>query len=120
MHANTAALIRDLGLQYLHVFPYSPRPGTPAARMPQVPGDARKARAAELRAIGAENLTGWLDSRIGGTDRVLIERDGVGRGESFAEIRVSGGAVPGEIVDVTLTGRDGTILTGERTARAAA
>ncbi|MDF1794615.1 MAG: tRNA (N(6)-L-threonylcarbamoyladenosine(37)-C(2))-methylthiotransferase MtaB [Thalassobaculaceae bacterium] len=120
MHANTAALIRDLGLQYLHIFPYSPRPGTPAARMPQVHGDARKARAAELRAIGAETLARWLDTRIGTYDRVLVERDAMGHGESFAEIRVSGGAAAGEIVEVTLTGRDGTVLIGERAARVAA
>jgi threonylcarbamoyladenosine tRNA methylthiotransferase MtaB len=120
MHANTAALLRDLGLQYLHIFPYSPRPGTPAARMPQVHGDARKARASELRSIGADNLRRWLDTRIGTTDRVLVERDGMGHGESFAEIRVAGGAVEGEIVEVTFTGRDGTVLIGERTVRAAA
>lgn len=120
MHANTAALIRNLGLQYLHIFPYSPRPGTPAARMPQVHGDARKARAAELRAIGGDNLRHWLDGRIGSRDRVLIERDGAGHGESFAEIRVEGGAEAGEIVEVTLTGREGTVLTGRRIVRAAA
>ncbi len=120
MHANTAALLRDLGLQYLHVFPYSPRPGTPAARMPQVPGDVRKARAAELRSIGADSLARWLDGRIGATDRMLVERDGVGHGEGFAEIRVAGGATPGAIVEVTLTGRDGNTLIGERSARAAA
>jgi len=120
MHANTAGLIRDLGLQYLHVFPYSPRPGTPAARMPQVPGDRRKARAAELRAIGTENLSRWLDARIGTRDRVLVEKDGAGHGESFASIRVTGAAAPGEIADVAITGRDGSILIGERLARAAA
>lgn len=120
MHANTAELIAALGLQFLHVFPYSPRPGTPAARMPQVPGDVRKARAAELRAIGQRNLEAWLDRRVGGRDQVLVERDGAGHGTGFARIRVAGGAAAGDLVDVMITGRTETTLIGERLARAAA
>ncbi|NQW11116.1 MAG: tRNA (N(6)-L-threonylcarbamoyladenosine(37)-C(2))-methylthiotransferase MtaB [Alphaproteobacteria bacterium] len=110
MFTNTEALIADLGLQHLHVFPYSPRPGTPAARMPQVPSDIRKQRAARLRAVGDRNLAHWLDKRVGGTDRVLIEKDGAGRGESFAAVTVSGGAAPGVIVPVMIDRREGERL----------
>jgi len=122
MFANTAALLADLGIQHLHVFPYSPRPGTPAARMPQVPGDVRKARAARLREIGAANLTAWLAGRVGSTDRVLIEVDGAGRGESFAPIALESGspAEPGAVVPVTLLGIEHGRLVGRPRMLAAA
>lgn len=120
MFTNTEALITDLDLQHLHVFPYSPRPGTPAARMPQVPGKVRKERAARLRAVGDRNLTRWLDGRIGGTDRVLIEKEGTGRGEGFATITISGGAPAGVIVPVVVDRRDGGRLIARSLATAAA
>ena len=120
MFANTAALIGDLGLQHLHVFPYSPRPGTPASRMPQVPGPMRRARAAELRAIGEANLAAWLDRRVGGVERVLVEKDRTGRGESFAEVTVRDPVDPGAIVDVAVVAREGHRLIAERRARQAA
>ncbi|AFX98656.1 RNA modification enzyme, MiaB family protein [Candidatus Endolissoclinum faulkneri L2] len=115
MHTNTVNMLLDLGLQYVHIFPYSPRPGTPATYMPKIHDDTRKSRAAELRIIGADNLVRWLDTRVGSIDRVLVERDSVGHGESFAKIRVAGGAVAGEIVKIIVTGRDVTTLIGERT-----
>lgn len=122
MFENTAGLLAELGIQHLHVFPYSPRPGTPAARMPQVPGDLRKARAARLRAIGAENLRVWLAGRIGGTDRVLIETGGFGRGESFAPIALASGHVaePGAVLPVEIVGAEGDRLIGCPVLRAAA
>ena len=104
------------------MFPYSPRPGTPAARMPQVPGDVRKARAARLRAIGAANLEAWIAGRVGGEDRVLIEADGIGRGESFAPVALEPGAVAaaGSVVPVTLLTVEAGRLIGRPRMRAAA
>jgi threonylcarbamoyladenosine tRNA methylthiotransferase MtaB len=122
MFENTAALLTDLGIQHLHVFPYSPRPGTPAARMPQVPGDIRKARAARLRDIGAANLESWTAGLVGRDDRVLIEVDGAGRGESFAPIVLEAGpaVAAGTVVPVTLLGVEGGRLIGRPWIRAAA
>ncbi|MDP6873472.1 MAG: tRNA (N(6)-L-threonylcarbamoyladenosine(37)-C(2))-methylthiotransferase MtaB [Alphaproteobacteria bacterium] len=85
---NSLALIDDCGLTYLHVFPYSERPGTPAARMPQVPGDERRRRAALLREKGAAALASFLARQIGGTSRMLLERPGQGRSEQFALIQL--------------------------------
>ena len=85
---NSLALIDDCGLTYLHVFPYSERPGTPAARMPQVPGEERRRRAALLREKGASALAGFLASRVGKSHRMLLERPGEGRSEQFAPIRL--------------------------------
>ncbi len=109
MFENTLSLVDACGLTYLHVFPYSPRPGTPAARMPQVPVGARKARAARLREAGDVALTGFLESRIGATARVLVEKDGFGRCEHYAPVEIDAGA-PGEIVAAHITGaRDGRL-----------
>jgi threonylcarbamoyladenosine tRNA methylthiotransferase MtaB len=83
---NSLSLIDDCGLTYLHVFPYSERPGTPAARMPQVPGDERRRRAALLRDKGAASLAGFLDGQVGRRQRMLLERPGQGRSEQFALI----------------------------------
>ena len=110
MFANTAEMIDAIGLTYLHVFPYSPRAGTPAARMPQVPVAVRKARARRLRARGAAQLARFLDSRIGARARVLVEREGLGRCEHFAPVDMDGGAV-GAIVPARITGRrDGHLV----------
>ncbi|MBT3370191.1 MAG: tRNA (N(6)-L-threonylcarbamoyladenosine(37)-C(2))-methylthiotransferase MtaB [Rhodospirillaceae bacterium] len=85
---NSLALIDDCGLTYLHVFPYSERPGTPAARMPQVPGHERRRRAALLREKGAAALSGFLAGQVGNSSRVLLERPGQGRSEQFALIQL--------------------------------
>ncbi|MBC8240574.1 MAG: tRNA (N(6)-L-threonylcarbamoyladenosine(37)-C(2))-methylthiotransferase MtaB [Alphaproteobacteria bacterium] len=85
---NSLSLIDDCGLTYLHVFPYSERPGTPAARMPQVPGDERRRRAALLREKGDAALAAFLTSRVGETCRMLLERPGEGRSEQFALIEL--------------------------------
>ena len=92
---NSLALIDDCGLTYLHVFPYSERPGTPAARMPQVPGDERRRRAALLREKGAAALAAFLARQIGGTSRMLVERPGQGRSEQFALIQLDQSGQPG-------------------------
>ncbi len=112
MFENTYRLVEELGLTYLHVFPYSERPGTPAAKMPQVPGNLRKERAARLRGAGqkAENL--FMQGRVGTTAQVLIEKNGFGRTEHYAPVQVdalegdlSGQVVPVYIADV----RDGKL-----------
>ena len=105
MFANTEALIEDCGLTYLHVFPYSARPGTPAARMPQVPKAERKARAAALRARGDAALTRFLRSRVGARARVLIEKPGLGRCEHFAPVALDFGT-PGEVVPARIASAD--------------
>lgn len=99
------------GLTYLHVFPYSPRKGTPAARMPQVPGDVAKARAARLRAVGRRRHSAFLDGQVGSTARVLVEHGGIARTPQFAEVHID--AAPGHIVSARMTGRDGDRLVGE-------
>ena len=98
--ANTLSLVADCGLTYLHVFPYSPRPGTPAARMPQVPAAVRKARAAHLRAAGEASLARFLAGRVGHDERVLVEKPGFGHSAQFAPVEWSDPAIagPGEIV----------------------
>jgi threonylcarbamoyladenosine tRNA methylthiotransferase MtaB len=103
MFENTVSLVADCGLTYLHVFPYSPRPGTPAARMPQVPGPLRKARAARLRATGEAALRSFLESRVGTAARVLVEKPGFGRSEHYAPVETAAGA-PGEILPLRITG----------------
>ena len=103
MFRNTEDLIQACGLTYLHVFPYSARPGTPAARMPQVPIPVRKARAARLRRAGAAALRDFLETRVGATARVLVEKDGFGRDEHFAPVALDGGTV-GAIEPVRITG----------------
>jgi len=94
MFANTLALIEDAGLAYLHVFPYSAREATPAARMPQVPKAVRKERAARLRAAGEGRLERLLQDQVGRPARVLVERRGRGHTETFAPFRFAGDAPP--------------------------
>ena len=119
MFANTMKLVEECGLTYLHVFPYSPRPETPAARMPQVARAEIKQRAARLRAVGQAALSRHLDSEIGATRNVLIERDGFGRTEYYAPVLVAG-AQPGPALSVHITGRDGEKLVGALAQRSAA
>ena len=115
MFEATLSLVDDCGLTYLHVFPYSPRPGTPAARMPQVPAGLRKARAAQLRTAGAAAFARFLAGRIGATERVLVERPGFGHSEHFAPVAGLPGQA-GEIVAAHISAAaDGHLL-----ARAAA
>ncbi len=90
MAANSLRLIDDCDIVFGHVFPYSPRAGTPAARMPQVDGRAIKARARALRAAAARRRAAWLATLVGTTQQVLVERaDGRGHAASFAEVRVT-------------------------------
>ena len=104
---NTLALIDEAGLAFLHVFPYSPRPGTPAARMPQVTRGVVKARAARLRAAGDAALGRHLDRQVGRRIVALAERHGQARGEDFTEIAFDGDVAPGTLITGTATGHDG-------------
>jgi threonylcarbamoyladenosine tRNA methylthiotransferase MtaB len=111
MFANTRALIADCDIVHAHIFPYSPRTGTPAARMPQVPVPIAKARAAELRAAAAARKAAWLHSLVGTTQDVLVERPGDrGHAGNFVEVRVPPTQV-GSIARVTIDGVDGATLT---------
>lgn len=112
MFANTCDLVRECGLTWLHVFPFSPRPGTPAARMPQLDGTVIRARAARLRALGRAQAADHLSAQRGRIVPVLMEQQDEGRTEGFAPVVVSGPARPGEIVLVRLTDHDGRRLHG--------
>jgi threonylcarbamoyladenosine tRNA methylthiotransferase MtaB len=107
MFENTLRLVDEAGLAFLHVFPFSPRPGTPAARMPPVAKAEVKARATRLRAAGEVALARHLQRQEGRTVAGLVERSGVARAEDFTEIAFSGEARPGEIVSLVVTGHDG-------------
>jgi threonylcarbamoyladenosine tRNA methylthiotransferase MtaB len=103
MHAANVAIVADCGIVHGHVFPYSPRPGTPAARMPQVPPPLVRERAAEVRAAVAQTRALWLEGLIGQTREVLAERDGTGHSPEFAPYRLPEGTAPGAIVTLTPT-----------------
>ena len=102
-HADNCSIVADLPVVHGHVFPYSPRPRTPAARMPQVDKATIKARAADLRAVVAKARAAWLDSLVGSALSVLTERDGTGYAGSFARVALPQGTPPGTIVTVTPT-----------------
>ena len=112
MFANSARIVEECGLTHLHVFPFSPREGTPASRMPQVKREIVKQRAQELRVAGEAAYRLHLDSLTGTSQQVLIEREGLGRTEGFTLTRIDAGK-PGEIVAVTITGHDGDRLIAE-------
>ncbi|MCZ4261440.1 tRNA (N(6)-L-threonylcarbamoyladenosine(37)-C(2))-methylthiotransferase MtaB [Limimaricola sp. G21655-S1] len=111
MFENSLKLVEECDLTWLHVFPYSPRPGTPAARMPQVNGRAIKARAARLRAKGDLAAQAHLAAQVGRTHRVLMESPRMGRTEHFAEVDFASDQPEGRIVEATITGVSGTRLT---------
>ncbi len=102
-HRDNLSIIAELGLVHGHVFPYSPRPGTPAARMPQVDPPTIKARAAELRAAVAAERARWLDGLLGKPLEILAERDGTGHAPNFARAVLPLGTPPGSIVSMTPT-----------------
>lgn len=107
MFDNSLKLVEDCGLTWLHVFPYSPRPGTPAARMPQVNGRAIKDRAARLRASGEAQVTRHLAAQQGQQHLVLMENPRMGRTEQFAEVRFDAEQPEGQIVPARIRGVDG-------------
>ena len=107
---NSLALVRECGLTWLHVFPYSPRPGTPAARMPQVNGTAIKERAARLRAVGDAQVARHLAAQVGRAHAVLMENPHMGRTEQFTEVTFHAPRPEGQIVPARITGARGAQL----------
>jgi len=101
MHANNLSLIAAARIVHGHIFPYSPRPGTPAARMPQVDPVVVRARAAQLRAAVAAQRAAWLQSLIGQPREVLAERDGTGHSGEFAPYRLPAGTRAGSLITIT-------------------
>jgi threonylcarbamoyladenosine tRNA methylthiotransferase MtaB len=110
MFARSIDLVDECGLTYLHVFPFSPRKGTPAARMPQVVGDVIRERARRLREKGEAVLRRHLDSEIGARRRVLAERGGIGRTEQFTPVRLNAPVEPGLFLDLVVAGHNGREL----------
>jgi threonylcarbamoyladenosine tRNA methylthiotransferase MtaB len=110
MFARSRDLVEECDLTFLHVFPYSPRPGTPAARMPQVPGDKIKARAKQLRMVSEAALQRRMASEIGRTRQVLIESATQGRTDHFLPVAIAGEAT-GSVLALAITGHDGAKLT---------
>jgi threonylcarbamoyladenosine tRNA methylthiotransferase MtaB len=109
MFARSLDLVDECDLTFLHVFPYSPRPGTPAARMPQVDGPVIKERARRLRAAGEAALRRRLQAETGAERDVLIESAGQGRTEHYLPVAIAGGKV-GSVVPVRIAGSDGERL----------
>ena len=112
MFLNTLNLLDDCGLTWLHIFPYSARKGTPAARMPQVPMERRKARAAALRAAGERRLHLFLADQMGREIAALVEKPGEGRSEHYAQVRLADDTAPvGSVVRARVTGvREGALV----------
>ena len=109
MFEDSLTLLEECGLTHIHAFPYSPRSGTPAARMPQVKPDVAKARAARLRDAGAAAVARHLDAQTGHRIVALAERGGKGRAEDFTPVHLPG-AEPGTLVAGEVTGHDGRAL----------
>jgi threonylcarbamoyladenosine tRNA methylthiotransferase MtaB len=107
---NSLKLVEECGLTWLHVFPYSPRQGTPAARMPQVQGATIKDRAARLRTAGESRVAAHLSAQVGQTHRILMENPRMGRTEQFTEVAFATDQPEGRIVTARITGHDGRQL----------
>jgi len=113
MAAETLALIDDADIVHAHIFPYSPRAGTPAARMPQVEATAIRARAERLRLAGARRKAAWLATQIGTVQQVLLERPGTrGHAGNFADVTLDTAGEPGTLAAVRITGATDTHLVG--------
>ncbi len=110
MFENSLRLVDDCHLTWLHVFPYSVRPGTPAARMPQVNGKSIKERAARLRAKGEDRVEAHLLAQVGRTHRILMENARMGRTEQFTEVTFASDQIESEIVTTTILGTSGNQL----------
>jgi threonylcarbamoyladenosine tRNA methylthiotransferase MtaB len=112
MFRNTLDIVGECGIAFLHVFPYSPRPGTPAARMPQLAPALVRERAARLRAAGGAALKAELEGRLGGKSEVLIERPGIGRADFYAAVGCPEGMPVGAIACMRFTAASGRQLIG--------
>lgn len=113
MFLNTLNAVKECDLTFLHVFPYSPRPGTPAAKMPQVEGGLRKERAKILRDLGAGQVNKHLQTLVGRTLPVLMEKDNKGRTAYFSEVQVDTTNMLGKIVQVRMDGIEDGLLKGK-------
>jgi threonylcarbamoyladenosine tRNA methylthiotransferase MtaB len=116
MFQGSLDLVEECGLTYLHVFPFSPRSGTPAARMPQVSGREAKARARRLRGRGERALGAYLQAQVGREVELLMERDRIGRTPGFAEAILADPAEARSLVVARVTRSDGARLQAERVA----
>jgi threonylcarbamoyladenosine tRNA methylthiotransferase MtaB len=112
MHANSLSLIEECDIVMGHIFPYSPKRGTPAALMPQVPVPVVRERARRLREACARRKAAWMERLVGTRQRVLVERGGIGHAENFAAVRVGGEEWIGKVVQVQVTAMDGDMLVG--------
>jgi threonylcarbamoyladenosine tRNA methylthiotransferase MtaB len=112
MADNSVELIEDCRLTFLHVFPFSPRPGTAAARMPQPPREVVRERARRLREAGAKSLIRFLDREVGATREILVENDGLGRTPHYAAVRFAGGGTPGSLQQARIVACGGDHLIG--------
>ena len=110
MHENSLRLIDECDIAMGHIFPFSPKQGTPAARMPQLPREIVKERARRLRAASARRKSAWLQGLVGTRQRVLAERHGIGHAENFAPVRIAGEV--GKIVEVEIKSIENDILVG--------
>ncbi|MFK7901691.1 MAG: tRNA (N(6)-L-threonylcarbamoyladenosine(37)-C(2))-methylthiotransferase MtaB [Nitratireductor sp.] len=120
MFENSINVVDACGLTHLHVFPFSPRPGTPAEKMPQLDRSIIKQRAQLLRAKGQEVYSKHLNAWQGKTTTILVEKNNVGRTDQFTPVRVSGDAIePNTLLEVEITGNDGKVLTGNKITSAA-
>ncbi len=119
MAANSARLAEEIGIAHLHVFPYSPRPGTPAARMPQLDRALVKARAAELRTVADRLQAMHLASRVGTRQKLLVERNEMAHTEDFTLVAAPG-MTPGSLIEVLIGGHNGRHLTIASAAASAA
>jgi threonylcarbamoyladenosine tRNA methylthiotransferase MtaB len=111
MALNSLKLLDDCDIVAAHIFPFSPRPNTPAARMPQVERETVKARAARLREAAAARRSRWLDGLVGTALPVLVEGDGMGHTDNFAPVAIDG-LKRGDVVTASIMGRDGDHLIG--------
>ncbi|WP_417841491.1 tRNA (N(6)-L-threonylcarbamoyladenosine(37)-C(2))-methylthiotransferase MtaB [Terasakiella sp.] len=111
MFATTLETLDRCGITFAHVFPFSPREGTPAARMPQVPGAIRKQRAARIRALGEAALDDFMASRLNKTVSVLVEKNNAGHCEHYCPVQLTSAAEAGQIVSAKITGiQDGSLI----------
>ena len=114
-HNATRQMIRRAGITYLHVFPFSPRTGTPAARMRQIDGDTIRRRARELREDGTIRMQQFLDNAVGSLDQMLVEGGNSGHGRNYAKMRLQGDFIDrGALLDVKINGRDDDTLLVEQ------
>ncbi|MFN3527295.1 MAG: tRNA (N(6)-L-threonylcarbamoyladenosine(37)-C(2))-methylthiotransferase MtaB, partial [Paracoccus sp. (in: a-proteobacteria)] len=110
MFANSVKLVEECGLTFLHVFPFSARDGTPAARMPAVKGPVIRERAARLRAAGEVALHRHLEAQVGAVHRVLTEGPRLGRTGQFTEVAFAEDQPEGALMEVRIAGHDGQRL----------